>query len=405
MSTDEMSVLDERYVLEEVLGRGGMADVYRGTDLLLGRSVAVKILREPTQDGPERARFHDEARTLAGLNHPNLTTVLDAGFTGARPYLVMELVDGTTLADACGEPMDPVRVAAIGAQLADALVHAHGRGLVHRDLKPANVLLTDAGRVVLSDFGIARLLSETSHHTRTGTTVGSPPYLAPEQVRGEPVTTAADIYSLALVLLEALTGRRAYAGPPAEAALARLASPPDIPEDLPAPWPRLLARMTDSDPGRRPSSAEVGAMLRDGTDHGGRTRSPAPAATRVLTAVPSQPGSSQDRSAAAETFVLATPGQATARIGELWSRLRRLASRAWSTARPRLARVSDADAVPLGALAVIGVLVVTLVTIGVLAAASEDTGDGARPDVPTDIPPRLRDPLADLHRAVHGDQR
>ena len=219
------AALRDRYVLESLLGSGGMADVHRATDTTLERSVAVKVLRDVAGDESARHRFVAEARTLAGLSHRNLVTVLDAGIgeDDDRPFLVMELVEGRSLADALEDgPLTPEDAAAVGAQVAAALTYAHGRGVVHRDVKPGNVLLGGDGRVKLADFGIARLLGDTARHTRTGTAIGTAAYLAPEQVRGEDVTGAADTYALGLVLLEALTGRRAFPGSPTEAALARL---------------------------------------------------------------------------------------------------------------------------------------------------------------------------------------
>jgi serine/threonine protein kinase len=172
--TRESGVIGDRYVLGEVIGRGGMADVYRGEDRVLGRPVAVKVMREVAADPRERARFAGEARTLARLNHPGLVPVLDAGTSQERPYLVMELVEGPSLAECCrGVALGPPRVAAIGAELATALAYVHASGVVHRDIKPSNVLLDRSDRVRLTDFGIARLLSDTSGYTATGTTIGT----------------------------------------------------------------------------------------------------------------------------------------------------------------------------------------------------------------------------------------
>lgn len=294
------AALRDRYVLESLLGSGGMADVHRATDTTLERSVAVKVLRDVAGDESARHRFVAEARTLAGLSHRNLVTVLDAGIgeDDDRPFLVMELVEGRSLADALRDgPLPADRVAPIGAQVAAALAYAHGRGVVHRDVKPGNVLLGDDGRVKLADFGIARLLGDTARHTRTGTAIGTAAYLAPEQVRGEDVTGAADTYALGLVLLEALNGERAFPGSPTEAALARLQRDPEVPTDLPGGWAPLLAAMTTADPGDRvdvetardvlaagvPADPEVGA-------DGGRTALlTAPVVTAPLAAAASAP--------------------------------------------------------------------------------------------------------------------
>src|SRR5206468_309302 len=180
----------------------------------------------------------------------NLVSVYDAGTTEdtGQPYLVMQLIDGHTLADELREGVLPAeRSARYGAALADALAYVHAQGFVHRDVKPANVLVSNDGRVHLADFGIARLV-DSAHTTRAGEVVGTPAYFAPEQVAGEPVGAAVDVYSLGMVLLECLTGERSFEGTAMEVAVARLARDPDVPEHLPAGWRRLLRAMTARDP-------------------------------------------------------------------------------------------------------------------------------------------------------------
>jgi serine/threonine protein kinase len=252
-----------RYEVADLVGAGGMADVYRARDRVLERNVAVKVLRLTAPDTSARKRFAAEARTLARLSHPGLVTVLDAGIEDERPYLVLELIDGPTLTQQLrsGGPLADARVRVIGSQLADAIAHAHGLGVIHRDVKPGNILLRPDGRVVLTDFGIAQMLTDAVHHTRTGEVIGSPAYLAPEQVNGAAATGAADIYALGLVLLECLTGHRAYDGPPIEAAIARLSTPPAFPTSMERGLRDLLRRMTALDPAERPTAAEVAAAL------------------------------------------------------------------------------------------------------------------------------------------------
>ncbi|SFI47455.1 serine/threonine-protein kinase [Nocardioides psychrotolerans] len=261
-SSPDQGWLGERYVLDAVVGRGGVGDVHRATDTLLHRSVAVKVLRQRTASECDRVRFGSEARTLAGLMHPGLVTVLDVGDTEGRPYLVMELVEGSTLSGALADgPLPVAEVARILSRVAEALAYAHGRGVVHRDVKPGNVLLGDDGRVKLADFGIARLVGDNVRHTLPGTLIGTVAYLAPEQVTGDELTQAVDVYALGLVLLESVTGAKAYAGPVVEAALARLTRPPHVPDELPARVRDLVRAMTATDPRRRPTAGHVADEL------------------------------------------------------------------------------------------------------------------------------------------------
>ncbi len=293
---DAGQVVAGRYRLGPLLGRGGVADVHRASDDLLGREVAVKLVRSEQPDPAALERFAAEMRTHAGLSHPNLVTVLDAGTAGARPFLVMELVEGRTMAVTAGDPWTTPVVARVGAEIASGLAHVHERGVVHRDLKPANVLIGDNGRVALSDFGIARLMEVDHGHTATGFTIGTAAYFAPEQVTGSTVTPAADVYSLALVLLEALTGERVYPGPPTQAAPARLQRPPRLPDGLPQELSDLLRRMTATEPEDRPGAVEVAEVLRQlggAPDSSSGTATPRPAvptdATRVMPVLAADP--------------------------------------------------------------------------------------------------------------------
>jgi serine/threonine protein kinase len=253
-----------RYELGPVLGRGGMAVVRRATDTVLGREVAVKLFREDLDDS-DAARVRTEMSTLASLTHPHLVSVHDAGTEPdgdglGQPYLVMELVEGPTLAACCLDgSLSADRVARLGAELGLALAFVHGRGVVHRDVKPANILLSPSG-AKLADFGIARIV-DGARHTSTGLTIGTAPYLSPEQVQGGAVGPAADVYALGLVLLECLTGKREYTGGPVEVALARLHRSPEVPATLPAPFPALLAAMTSMDAADRPTAQEVARQL------------------------------------------------------------------------------------------------------------------------------------------------
>jgi eukaryotic-like serine/threonine-protein kinase len=256
---DSSRLLAKRYRLVEYLG-GTNAEVYRGYDRQLRRPVAVKIARAGSDF--EAARFENEMRVLASLRHPSLVTLYDAGVADKRPYLVMQYVPGMTLGSRLRSTrLAPVEARRIGRALASALEYLHGVGVIHRDIKPDNVLLSADGEVFLADLGIARA-GDAAALTAAGMVIGTPAYLAPEQVAADAVGAPCDVYALGLVLLECLTGRREYRGGNAvEVALMRLTRPPGVPADLPAPWPALLAGMTATDPAARPTAAEVADSL------------------------------------------------------------------------------------------------------------------------------------------------
>ncbi|HSC49100.1 MAG TPA: serine/threonine-protein kinase [Gaiellaceae bacterium] len=201
--------LGGRYRLQRVLGNGGMATVYRARDEELDRPVAIKLLADHLAgDTAFRRRFLREARLAAGLSHPNVVAVYDAGEDErGRPYIVMEYVHGTTLAEVGRLPA--AEAVALVTQACHGLAHAHERGLVHRDVKPKNLLLRDDGVLKVADFGIA-WAAEATALTQVGTVLGTAAYLAPEQALGEQVTPAADVYALGAVLYELLSGRTTY---------------------------------------------------------------------------------------------------------------------------------------------------------------------------------------------------
>ena len=207
-------ILGERYRLQEKIGEGGMALVYKGTDTLLGRTVAVKILRENLTGDKELVRsFRREALSAANLSHPNIVNVYDVGQENNLYYIVMEYIDGQTLKDLILEKgtLPPSQVVSIAIQICEALEEAHKHNTVHRDIKPHNILITPAGRIKVADFGIARGVTNTTI-TYTSTIIGSVHYLSPEQASGKPAEERSDIYSLGIVLYEMLTGTVPFSG-------------------------------------------------------------------------------------------------------------------------------------------------------------------------------------------------
>jgi eukaryotic-like serine/threonine-protein kinase len=273
-----------RYEVEKTLGGGGMAVVYLARDGELGRPVAVKVLAENLADDPElRERFVREARLAARLSHPNVVRVYDAGEEAGRPYIVMECVEGESLAETARREgrLDPARVVELALQACAGLEHAHRAGLIHRDVKPANLLVTHDGTLKIADFGIAHAVGGT-RVTAVGTVLGTAAYLSPEQAFGEQVTPASDLYSLGACLYELLAGRPPYGHETlGELFSAREAGPPPPLEGVPRELAAAVMSCLERDPADRPGSAAELARSLAGT----RAVGPPTAGTHVARSV------------------------------------------------------------------------------------------------------------------------
>ncbi len=285
-------VLSERYELHRLLAAGGMAEVWEGTDRVLERPIAIKVLHSHlAADESFTTRFRSEALAAARLRHPSIVAIYDTCQTGGLFAIIMELARGRNLREYLDERgrLDPVEVIHIGADVADALTTAHRAGVIHRDIKPANILLCDDGRVMVTDFGIAKVHDSTDM-TNTGTMLGTVKYLAPEQVEGEKVDGRTDIYGLGVVLYEALCGRPPFVADGAAAtALVRLHQDPPRPSSFrpdipPALEQALLMALARSREVRFTNAAAMRHALTDP-----RVLAPAPAPQPDRTPTPVDP--------------------------------------------------------------------------------------------------------------------
>ena len=255
------TTLDDRYEIQEIIGSGGMAVVYKATDNRLHRSVAVKILRdELAADEEFRRRFQTEAQAVAMLSHPNIVSVYDVSHSESVEYIVMELIEGVTLMQYMQKKgaLGWKEALHSSVQISKALEHAHSKGIVHRDIKPQNIMIIRDGSIKVADFGIAAL--ESTQEQRSSQTVGSVHYIAPEQARGEQPDTRSDIYSLGVVMYEMLTGRMPYDGETAEQIalkhIAGIAVPPqEINPDIPDELARITLKAMNADINARYQSA------------------------------------------------------------------------------------------------------------------------------------------------------
>lgn len=431
VSTGEL--LDNRYVLQERIGEGGMARVYRADDTHLQRSVAVKVFREPTDGIDSVQRALSETTLLASLSHHSLVTVFDARIgTDDASYLVMEHVDGITLRDLIARgPVDPRIVASVAIDVAEGLHVAHEHGVVHRDIKPSNVLLWESPRpgwewrAKLADFGIA-YLTDSARVTTPGVIVGTMAYVAPEQAQGAVPAAPADIYAFGLLLIEALTGERPFGD--AEGigtVVARLSAAPSIPETLHPAWQGLLRGMTAIRPDDRPTALEVvSAASRLAAMENTIAREKAdPSTAPVATPVAANPTTGPT-----QAFVQPTPAAAAATPAERGA-LRRdariaavaaaaAASLQTDAAASVLPTVPDEDRRPSRRAVVIGAIVAALLVLGLVlgvlwlssawsalpepaptAPAEEQPAPAPTEDTPAEEAPAEEEPAAPVEQA------
>ena len=263
-------IIAERYRVVAMAGRGGMGEVYRAEDLTLGQVVAIKFLPESlSQDAATLARFHSEVRIARQVSHPNVCRVFDIGDASGTPYLSMEYVDGEDLASVVRRigRLSPDKATEVARQICAGLAAAHERGVVHRDLKPANVMLDGAGKIRITDFGLAGIAASIQG---ADIRAGTPAYMAPEQLAGKEVTTKSDIYSLGLILYEILTGKRAFEASTLPELIklreqGTITNPSTLVRDLDPLIERVILRCLEIDPSKRPVSAlQVAAALPGG---------------------------------------------------------------------------------------------------------------------------------------------
>ncbi|HJX96249.1 MAG TPA: serine/threonine-protein kinase, partial [Candidatus Acidoferrum sp.] len=263
-------MIAERYRIVAIAGRGGMGEVYRAEDLKLGQVVAIKFLPESlSQDAATLARFHSEVRIARQVSHPNVCRVFDIGDADGTPFLSMEYVDGEDLASVVRRigRLSPDKATEVARQICAGLAAAHERGVVHRDLKPANVMLDGAGKIRITDFGLAGIAASIQG---ADIRAGTPAYMAPEQLAGKEVTTKSDIYSLGLILYEILTGKRAFEASTLPELIklreqGTITNPSTLVRDLDPLIERVILRCLELDPAKRPVSAlQVAAALPGG---------------------------------------------------------------------------------------------------------------------------------------------
>jgi serine/threonine protein kinase/HAMP domain-containing protein len=255
-----------RYVVEELVGEGAMAKVYRARDPEIGRTVAIKVLKEELcVDEEYVTRFLREAKAAGAISHPNIVTIYDVGRTGSTPYITMEFLDEKSLAEilAEGTKLPPTQVISIAIQLARALDHAHRRGIVHRDVKPGNILMMEKGQTVkITDFGIARLdRSDDLQKTHAGTVLGTPRYMSPEQAAGQTVDGRSDLFSLGVILYEMVTGKKAFDSNNVATLILQIMQKDPVPirtlaPEVPVGLQRIISKLLNKRPDQRFKTGE-----------------------------------------------------------------------------------------------------------------------------------------------------
>jgi eukaryotic-like serine/threonine-protein kinase len=333
----------DRYRLESPIGRGGMGEVWRATDEVLGRPVAVKLLLGDEPDSEAAARFRLEGQTAARLNHPHVVGVFDFGAWDGRFYLVMELVEGRSLAqEQTAEGALPSRrVAVVAAQTAAGLASAHLQGIVHRDIKPGNLMSDADGRVKLGDFGIARFVDDpTAALTTAGQIVGTSLYLAPERALGQPAGPASDIYSLGCVLYQLLTGYPPFQADTATATLYQHIEATPVPPlqrgaDVPPAFENYLLGLLAKQPEGRPTAQQVADWFGSGAWQGHPEHLPAPEPPLRAQVFEAGPMRGSEAGPATTYMLPPTPGQAGQRRRSVPPQ--RHGAREFARRRPRVA--------------------------------------------------------------------
>ncbi|WP_329076553.1 serine/threonine-protein kinase [Streptomyces niveus] len=383
-ASPEGRLLAGRYRLGEVLGRGGMGTVWRAVDETLGRTVAVKELRFPTSiDEDEKRRLITrtlrEAKAIARIRNNGAVTVYDVVDEDDRPWIVMELIEGKSLAEVVREDgiLTPKRAAEVGLAVLDVLRSAHREGILHRDVKPSNVLISEDGRVVLTDFGIAQVEGDPSV-TSTGMLVGAPSYISPERARGKKPGPAADLWSLGGLIYASVEGCPPYDKGSAIATLTAVMTEPLDPPKNAGALEEVIYGLLAKDPALRLDDAGARALLQDVIDTPDPSELPEPAAdaTRVvaLPPIPPEPaprtkGRTREAAASASVAGAGAAGTATAAAPP--------SVPAAGAARPAATRASLTDVVPRRTLMIIAGVVVLAILAVVLAVALNGDSDGA----------------------------